>query len=658
MDVAAGHRADRSKSGWWAVESSQSPSQAASHDTTVVPVELIREYRVLAEVAATMASGFLLLNQREHVTYFNASALRLLGIQSRDVIEQPAFDIRGRLLARSVEPERARIALDALWARPEEELSIDLALVDAALRWLRVRSFPMRDPQGSLLGRGLLLDDITLERSAAESRTETLALAAHELKTPLAIIKGAATTLLSSSMRWDAALQREMLQMIDTQADRLYDILNTLLDVWRFDTGAQSLRLAHVYLAELLSQLIERWRKRAPRHFFALQLLNEAPPVSCDAVRVAQALDALLDNAAAYSPPGSTITVRLETNDVEARISVADAGIGIAPEHLDRIFDRFYRVRQGNDAPSGSGLGLAMARAIFETHGGKIWADSPGLEQGATFYAALPFAPASLPAPSRASLPAQPQPDLSLSAPRVAAGTIHAGERASILVAENDPRIARYLRAHLEEEHYRVQVVSHGVPFLRQLDLQDPDLIILATQLADLSGAELLQRLREFSHTPVILLCDECDDDERARLLDLGADDLVLKPFGMKELLARVRAVLRRRATSPDETAGEAVFTNGDLIIDYAQHQVWLRGSIVKLSSTEYRLLSALAHNAGRVLTHEIILERVWGPEYQREVDFIWVYISRLRRKIEDDPRHPHYILTVPDVGYKLAKIS
>lgn len=656
MDVAAGHRADRSKSGWWAVESSQSSLQAASHDTTVVPVELIREYRVLAEVAATMASGFLLLNQREHITYFNASALRLLGIQSRDVIEQPAFDIRGKLLARAAEPELARQALGSLWARPEEELSVDLALVDAALRWLRVRSFPMHDPQGLLLGRGLLLDDITLERSAAAARTETLALAAHELKTPLAIIKGAATTLLSSSMRWDAALQREMLQMIDTQADRLYDILNTLLDVWRFDTGAQNLRFAHIYLAELLSQLIERWRKRAPRHVFALQLLSDAPPVSCDAVRVTQALDALLDNAAAYSPPGNAITVRLETNDVEARISVVDEGIGIAPEHLDRIFDRFYRVRQGSDAPPGSGLGLAMARAIFETHGGKIWADSPGLGQGATFYATLPFAPLRK-AAGTASLPAQTQPDRSLSAPRVS-GSLRAGDHASILVAENDARVARYLRAHLEEEHYRVQVVSHGVPFLRQLDLQDPDLIMLAAQLADMSGAELLQRLREFSHTPVILLCDECDDDERARLLDLGADDLVLKPFGMKELLARVRAVLRRRAASPDEAAGEAIFTNGDLVIDYAQHQVWLSGSLVKLSGTEYRLLSALAHNAGRVLTHEILLERVWGPEYQREVDFVWVYISRLRRKIEDDPRHPRYILTVPDVGYKLAKIS
>jgi DNA-binding response OmpR family regulator/signal transduction histidine kinase len=654
MDVAAGHRADRSKSGWWAVESSQSPSQAASHDTTVVPVELIREYRVLAEVAATMASGFLLLNQREHITYFNASALRLLGIQSRDVIEQPAFDIRGRLLARAAEPEQARQTLDALWARPEEEWSVDLALVDAALRWLRVRSFPMRDPQGLLLGRGLLLDDISLERSAAESRTETLALAAHELKTPLAIIKGAATTLLSSSMRWDAALQREMLQMIDTQADRLYDILNTLLDVWRFDTGAQNLRFAHTYLAELLSQLVERWRKRAPHHTFVLQLASNAPPVSCDAVRVTQALDALLDNAAAYSPQGSAITVLLEINDVEARISIADAGIGLAEEHLDRVFDRFFRVRQGNDAPPGSGLGLAMARAIFESHGGKIWADSPGPEQGATFYATLPFAPSTLPAPTTASLPMQTQP---LPAPH-AAGAVRADERASILVAENDPRIARYLRAHLEEEHYRVQVVSHGVPFLRQLDLQDPNLIVLATQLADLSGAELLQRLREFSHTPVILLCDDCDDDERARLLDLGADDLVLKPFGMKELLARVRAVLRRRIASSDEAAGEAIFTNGDLIIDYAQHQVWLRGSLVKLSSTEYRLLSALAHNAGRVLTHEILLGRVWGPEYQREVDFVWVYISRLRRKIEDDPRHPRYILTIPDVGYKLAKIS
>src|SRR5437660_353773 len=139
----------------------------------------------------------------------------------------------------------------------------------------------------------ILFDDITLERSAIEVRSEALSLAAHEFKTPLAIIKGCATTLLGGSARWDPAMQREMLQMIDTQSDRLYEVLNTLLDVWRLDAGAQTLHLSQVHLPELLRQMVERWQHLAPGHIFVLNIPATVPVVVCDVVRVEQALQAL-----------------------------------------------------------------------------------------------------------------------------------------------------------------------------------------------------------------------------------------------------------------------------------------------------------------------------------------------------------------------------
>ena len=227
-----------------------------------------------------------------------------------------------------------------------------------------------------------------------------------------------------------------------------------------------------------------------------------------------------------------------------------------------------------------------------------------------------------------------------------------------ILVAENDMRLARYMRANLEEQQYHVNIVNHGVQFLRQLDLEEPDLIMISTRIADMSGIELLRRLREFSQIPVIMLSDDCDEDERVQLFDLGGDDLVIKPFGMKELLARVRALLRRQIPLVDQTTNQSIFSNGEMSIDYAQHIVTVQGKTVQLSRTEYKLLSTLAQNVGMVVTHELLLEKVWGPEYNRDVDFIWVYISRLRRKIETDSRKPKYILTVPDVGYKLARLG
>ena len=675
MEFAANKKAKQG--GWWAVESALTSPQSIFKDTDTVSTGIVQEYSILAGVAANMSSGFLLLNSHEQVTYFNASAIHLLGINSHALIEQPVFDMHQQLLVLAAEPARIQPELDRAWFAPETESTTDIALANAAVSWLRIRFFPLWDKQGSLLGRGVLLDDISLEHGAIEARSETLALAAHELKTPLAVIKGCATTLLGNATRWDPAMQREMLQMIDAHADHLYEVLNTLLDMWRLDSGVQMLRLSSVSLSELVSHLIERCQRDAPRHTFQLRMSSTFPTLTCDSVRVEQAIHALLTNAIAYSPSGGTITVQLDSNESEARVSVTDEGIGIASEHLDHIFDRFYRVyqvEQGAEHSGGSGLGLAIARTTFEIHGGKIWADSLGQGKGTTFYCTLPLTPTSTTSASHSNYPAStPQVASSLSgtpfappstgpltipATRTTASLKHS-QRSYILIAESDPRLTRYLRANLEEHAYRVQAVSQGLQFLRQLDLEEPNAILLATRLADMSGLELLQRVREFSPIPVIMLCDDCDEDERVRFFDLGADDLIVKPFGMKELLARVRALLRRQAqqaTTTNLPTHQALFTTGDLTIDYAQHLVTLQGQVVQLSRTEYKLLSTLAHNVGLVLTHEVLLERVWGPEYSREVDFIWVYISRLRRKIESDPRHPRYILTVPDVGYKLVK--
>jgi DNA-binding response OmpR family regulator/signal transduction histidine kinase len=638
--------------------SSTSKQVAKQSDTKrLVPAGFTHQYRALADVCSCMSSGFILLNERDQVTYSNQSALRLLRIGKPDLVAGQEFDVRQHLLSLSADPQQAHSEIARLWETSEQETSTDLVLADAAVRWLRVRTFPVHDKQDRLLGRGMLFEDITLERVAGESRGEMLATAAHELKTPIAVIKGCATTLLGSSARWDPAMQREMLQMIDAQSDRLHEILNTLLDVWRFDAGTQSLRLSPVQLPELFQQEITHWSQNAPTHRFILDLPPDVPMVTCDAMRISQVMHHLIDNAVRYSRAGSLVKIGLQANEVEVRVNVSDEGCGIASEHLDRIFDRFYRIREQQDQYDGSGLGLAASRSVIEAHGGKIWADSEGRGHGSTFYFTLPLtAKAAITAPL-------PVPGATAALPPVEQSvTRHAllkhDQRMSVLLAEGDPRLVRYLRANLEEQRYRVQAVSHGLQLLRQLDLEEPDIIILSTHLDDMDGVELLQRLREFSQAPVIMLCNECEEDERVQLFDLGCDDLVAKPFGMKELLARVRALLRRHhAAFTENTARTSVFTNGDLVIDYAQHIVTVQGRQVQLSRTEYKLLSLLAQNVGMVVTHELLLEKVWGPEYHRDIDFIWVYISRLRRKIEADSRRPQYILTVPDVGYKLAKL-
>jgi DNA-binding response OmpR family regulator/signal transduction histidine kinase len=674
--IEKGH--DKTNGGVWVAENAACLPQRVDKRSEKIPAGFSREYHVLAELCASMSSGFMLLNPHERVAYSNDSALRLLRLKcqnsTQDTFSFQDFDVSKHLLSIAADPQQARSELEYAWSHPEQEYSADLALADAATNWLRVRSFPVRDEQGQLLGRGVLLDDITLERTAADSRAETLMMAAHELKTPLAIIKGCATTLLGGSARWDPAMQREMLQMIDAQSDRLYDVLNTLLDVWRFDSGTQPLRLSQVQFSELLLQLVTRWQKQAPEHRFILDLPDGAAPVTCDALRIEQVLNHLLNNAVTFSATDKIVRIQLEANDEEIRVSVSDEGEGIAPEHLERIFDRFYRIppdeKRSHPASSladthdslsrrkGSGLGLASARSTIEAHHGKIWAESAGVGQGATFYFTLPYTTRSTtatlpPLTTSESLESSPHSQQTRPLPAL----LKQDRRMRVLLAENDARLARYIRANLEEQQYRVLTVNHGIQFLRQLDLEDPDVIILASRLSDMSGVELLQRLREFSHAPVMVLSDACSEDERVQFFDLGCDDLMLKPFGMRELLARVRALLRRQTPQAERPQTQSTFTTGDLTIDFAQHAVTVKGRPVQLSRTEYKLLSTLAQNVGLVVTHELLLEKVWGPEYNRDIDFIWVYISRLRRKIETNSRRPEYILTVPDVGYKLAKL-
>lgn len=643
-------------SGLWIEENTTSLAQCSPTKDTI-PAGFSHEYRVLTEICAHMSSGFLLLNQHARLTYVNASALRLLHIDDHISSDLQSFDVRKHLLAQAIDAQKVRAELDQLWQYPDQEYTADLALADAAAYWLRMRSFPVCNRHGHFLGRGMLLDDITLERSIAEARAETLAMAAHELRTPLAIIKGCATTLLSGSARWEPLIQREMLQMIDAQSDHLYDVLNTLLDVWRFDAGTQPLHLAHIQIAELLLQTVKRWQNHTQEYQFILDLPPNIPTVVCDALRIEQVLNHLLNNAIAYASQQKIIRLQLEANENEARISISDEGIGIASEHLERIFERFYRVQPIEEAThqtsSHSGLGLAAARATIEAHNGKIWAESAGPGQGSTFCFTLPFATHGSRSVAPSSLMAN-----ALSVPQgsTRASALKQDRQAGIFVAENDTRFARYIRAHLEEYQYKVYVMTNGLQLLRQIDLEEPDMLIISTQLADISGIELLQRVRDFSQVPVMMLCTDCHEDERVQLFDFGCDDLLVKPFGIKEMLSRVRALLRRQTGPTERSVKSSVFKTGELQIDYAQHLVTVQEKPVQLSRTEYKLLSVLAQNAGMVMTHELLLERVWGPEYNRDVDFIWVYISRLRRKIEADSRSPKYILTVPDVGYKLTK--
>jgi DNA-binding response OmpR family regulator len=228
-------------------------------------------------------------------------------------------------------------------------------------------------------------------------------------------------------------------------------------------------------------------------------------------------------------------------------------------------------------------------------------------------------------------------------------------KKTTILAADDDPQILRLVTRNLQFDGYEVIAVSDGQAALEQIEAHPPDLVLLDIMMPRLDGFTVTKRVREFSSVPIMLLTARGQDQDKIRGLDLGADDYLTKPFSVEELLARVRAVLRRSQLGADAHGLSAKTTVGDLEVDYAQHLVRLRGREITLTPTEYRILAYLAQNAGRVLTYDALLEHVWGLDYLGESHMLQVNINRLRQKIENDHTHPRYLLTKVGVGYLLA---
>jgi len=226
-------------------------------------------------------------------------------------------------------------------------------------------------------------------------------------------------------------------------------------------------------------------------------------------------------------------------------------------------------------------------------------------------------------------------------------------KKVKVLAVDDEPKIRMFIRANLEARGYEVFLAQDGVEAVEMAGRVDPDVIVLDVNMPRMDGIEACRRIREWADMPIIILSVRGDEKDKVRALDEGADDYVTKPFGIEELLARIRAALRR---STGTTPAAPVFTAGDLEVDFSSHVVKRRGQVVKLTRTEYELLAYLVSHQGKVLTHKELLRNVWGPEYGEESEYVRVFIRQLRSKIEDDPSNPKFIVTEPRIGYRFVK--
>ena len=485
------------------------------------------------------------------------------------------------------------------------------------------------------------LQDMTALEELERLRAEFLAMVSHELHTPLATVKGSVTTLLDPAVALNPAEAVQFFRIIDSQTDRMRSLISDLLDVARIETGALSVSSEPAELAVLMDEAGSAFRIGGHKHVLHVDLPPELPWVMADRPRLVQVLGNLLSNAARHSPRSSPIHLTAVVEDFQVAISVSDEGRGIPAESLPHLFRKFSRI-EGEEQGGDTGLGLAISKGIVEAHGGRIWAESDGPGLGAKFTFTLPTVDVG-----GYVSPAQPV--------RVSSRFVQqqeAGQQVRILSVDDDPQALRFISNALVKAGYAVVASVDPGDVLRLILEEKPHLALLDLMLPGVDGIELMKEIRETSKTPVIFVSAYGQDEIVASAFEAGAADYVVKPFSPTELVARIRAALRKRETP--EPSG--VYAVGDLTIEYAERRVTFAGNPVRMTAIGFRTLVELSVNAGRVVTYEHLLQRVWGAEPDGDVRPLRTVISTLRRQLRDDAGNPTYIFTESRVGYRMPK--
>ena len=461
-------------------------------------------------------------------------------------------------------------------------------------------------------------------------RVEFTRMLAHELKTPL-------TPVLASSDSLLAELQDERLlslaRNISRGAQNLNKRIDELLDLARGEIGILELNREPIDLLQLLREAAESIAPLAMSKglSLSLRLPSSLTPVRADVSRVQQVVMNLLSNAVKFTPKGGVIKLIASARNNFAIVEVQDTGLGMSRDEQARVFEPYQRNSRDRGRLSGLGLGLALCKRLVELHGGQIWMKSRP-SRGSTFGFSLP-----------------------LDAISGSVSDLKRSEKLwKVLLIEDNREIVDSVSLALHKDWPEAEIMSTatGEEGLDLVETEAPAIVILDLGLPDMSGFDVLREIRLFSSVPVVVLTVREEEDDVAKALECGADDYITKPFRKKELLARLKAQLRKQHFYDDETP----ILCGSLCFDPATCQLKYGGRDVSLTIIEGRIIQCLMRHSGQVVTYSRLAEAVWGEDYSGATVSLRSHIRRLRRKLEPDPSNPQLIMTKAGIGYSLVK--
>ena len=506
-----------------------------------------------------------------------------------------------------------------------------------------VNARPIYSEAGEIVSVVAAFQDITSLQESKLLREELLGMVNSELRTPLTTIKGSTESVLGSLSPLDPAETRQFFRIIDEQTNYMRDLIRNLLDATRIEAGTFSINREPTDVSSMVFEARGTFQGSGVENRVTIDLQPNLPPVLADRHRILQVMSNLLSNASKNSPEATTIGVT--ASHVDGHVEVTVAHEAVSAVHLPASFDAvpWINREESECEREGSGLALRICKWIVEAHGGHITALKEAPESGVRVTFTIPVAGEDAGAAAAASLQV-PERSEQVSV-----------EKERILVIDDDSQTVHYLQSALSRGGYAPIATSNLEEVSSLLYEVKPSLVLLDLVLAGSNRFEIVKSISQYTDAPIIFLSGYGRERTIVEAFELGAADYIVKPFSSTELLTRITTALRRKKVS-ERTQSLAPFVLGDLEINYAERRVSFAGRPIRLTATEYNLLFELSINAGRVLTHEQLLDRVWGAKGSRDSQVLRAFIKVLRRKLGDDARNPVYILTDHRVGYRMAK--
>ena len=606
------------------------------------------------------SQGIFFLDANGCIAFCNPQFTELTGVNPSEVLGQTPNILMERIAAQSDDPQttlnQLREAVERLLStdpsQHEDYPIVEISLLNPT-RDIDVEFMQIGDSEAELNTWAGMIRDNARYKQTFSGQSLLLDMMSERIRVPYAQVRGLIHTLHEQHSRFTHRERAHFLKQLENSVESMGHLWDNILETYNLQASGLSLNPEQVDLYEVVQRILDNRSFAEYRRQVQVEAPGNLPLIEIDELRVEQAITNVLYNAVHFSPRGMAIQVKMETLGDSVQLSVHDQGIGIPQEQLSRVFEPFFQAAN-NTSEEGVGLGLYLAREVVTRHGGDIRVESDA-SSGTSVIMAFPIHANTevkvIPTPiQQENIVRRPI----IVNPPAAIDRGNIGRRVSerpmqtIMIIEGRSKLVNRLNTMLVDE-YEVIPYNSAEEAIRDLNSVRLDLIFLDTNLKDANGLDICERICKRTEVPIIMLADEASEAEKVRAFMIGADDYIANPISDEELLARINVIFKRRRI-PDRT--REPLDLGNLYVDFARREVFLNNKPLELTRIEYDLLHTLAVHQGQVLTHKQLLEKVWGPEYQAETQYLWVNVSRLRKKLEPTPDTPRYIHTQPGVGY------